>query len=82
MTIVTQAIETKFLGATNAKDARVNASAWGGSVTVPYNYALGEEGAHRAAAEALIVKLGWQGAFAQGCNAKGDGYLFVNVEGA
>jgi len=78
MTFVTQAIETKFLGATNTKGARIKASAWGGSVTVPYDYALSTEGAHRAAAEALIAKLGWTGAFAQGGNAKGDGYVFVN----
>jgi hypothetical protein len=82
MTTITQAIETKYLAATNIKGARVKASAWGGSATVPYDYALNTEGAHRAAAEALIAKLGWTGTFAQGGNAKGDGYVFVNVEGA
>jgi hypothetical protein len=82
MTFITQAIETKYLGATNTKGARIKASAWGGSVTVPYNCALNTEGAHKAAADALIAKLGWTGAFAQGGNAKGNGYVFVNVEGA
>jgi hypothetical protein len=82
MTFVTQAIETKFLGATNTKGARIKASAWGGSATIAYNYALSTEGAHRAAADALIAKLGWTGTFAQGGNAKGDGYVFVNVKGA
>ena len=51
-------------------------------MTVPYNHALNIEDNHRAAATALLAKLGWQGSYAQGGNAKGDGYVFVNVEGA
>lgn len=82
MTITTQAIETKYLRATNVKRARIKASAWGGSVTIGYDYALDVQDAHKAAADALIAKLGWTGTFAQGGNVKGDGYVFVNVEGA
>ena len=82
MTVVTQAIETKYLGPTNTKGARIKASAWGGSVTIGYDYALDAQGNHKAAADALIAKLGWTGTFAQGGNVKGDGYYFVNVEGA
>ncbi len=82
MTFVTQAIETKYLGATNAKGGRIKATAWAGSITLPYDYALDAQGNHKAAADALITKLGWTGTFAQGGNVKGNGYYFVNVEGA
>ncbi len=82
MTFVTQAIETKYLGATNAKGGRIKATAWAGSVTIGYDYALDAQGNHKAAADALITKLGWTGTFAQGGNVKGNGYYFVNVEGA
>lgn len=83
MTYVTQAIETRYLGPTNNRGGRIKASAWGGSVTVGYDYALDGQGNHRAAADALIAKMGWNGTYAQGGNAKGDGgYYFVNVEGS
>ena len=77
-----QAIETKFIRATNFKGERIKASAFGGSVTVGYDYELDTADNHKAAADALIAKMGWTGTFAQGGNAKGDGYVFVNVEGA
>lgn len=82
MTFITQAIETKYLKATNTKGARIKATAWGGSVIISYDHALTTSGAHKAAADALISKFGWTGTFAQGGNVKGDGYVFVNVEGA
>lgn len=82
MTITTQAIETRYLGPTNTKGGRIKASAWGGSVTIGYPYSLDAQDAHKAAADALIAKMGWTGTYAQGGNAKGDGgYYFVNVEG-
>jgi len=74
---MTQAIETKFLPATNTKGARVKATAWAGSITLPYDYALNTDDMHRAAAEALAVKLNWKGDWLQGGNAKADGYVFV-----
>lgn len=79
---ITQAIETRYLGPTNTKSGRIKAAAWAGSITVPYDHALNSEDNHRAAAMALVAKLQWQGTFAQGGNAKGDGYYFVNVKGA
>ena len=79
---ITQAIETRYLGPTNTKSGRIKATAWAGSVTVPYDHALNSEDNHRAAAMALVTKLQWQGTFAQGGNAKGNGYYFVNVNGA
>lgn len=81
MAITTQAIETKFIRATNVTGERVKAIAWGGSAVVPYDYALGVQDNHKAAADALIAKMGWNGTYAQGGNAKGNGYVFVNVEG-
>lgn len=82
MTFITQAIETKYLPATSNRGARIKATAWAGNVTVPYDYALNADDNHKAAALALRHKMGWQGKFAQGGNVKGDGYYFVNVEGA
>ena len=82
MTFITQAIETRYLGPTNTKGARIKAIAWAGSIIVPYDHALNYEDAHKAAADALIAKMGWAGKFAQGGNVKGDGYYFVNIEGA
>ena len=82
MTFITQAIETKYLPPSYRLGARVKATAWAGSVTVHYDYGLSTEDNHRAAAEALQAKFGWQGTYAQGGNAKGDGYVFVNIEGA
>ena len=82
MAITTQAIETKFIRATTFTGERIKATAWGGSVTVGYDYALDVQDAHKVAADALIAKLGWTGTYAQGGNAKGNGYVFVNVEGA
>jgi hypothetical protein len=82
MAFITQAIETKYLRATNVRGSSIKATAYGGSITIGYDHALNIDGAHKAAADALIAKMGWKGTFAQGGNAKGDGYVFVNVEGA
>ena len=54
-----QAIQTKYLGATNHRGERVKATAAAGSVTLSWDYELNNEGNHRAAAEALMEKLDW-----------------------
>ena len=54
-----QAIETKYLGPTNTKGARVKASCQVGSVTIPWDHALDPVANHAAAARALIRKWGW-----------------------
>jgi hypothetical protein len=82
MTFISQAIETRYIGPTNTKGGRIKATAWAGSITIGYDHALDVQGNHKRAADALIAKMGWQGTFAQGGNVKGDGYYFVNVEGA
>jgi hypothetical protein len=55
-------IETRFIGATNTKGSRVKATTLGNnvqSITLSYDHALNAWDNHRAAAEALIDKLGW-----------------------
>lgn len=79
---MSQAIETKYFTATNVRGSRIKATAWAGSVTISRDWELDVADAHRAAADALIAKLGWSGTYVQGSNVKGDGYYFVKVEGA
>jgi hypothetical protein len=51
------AIETRFLGPTDTKGARILATTCNGQrLTLPYDY-TGDE--HRKAAEALATKYGW-----------------------
>lgn len=54
-----QAIETKYLGPTNHRGARVKASCQAHSITLPWDHALGAEDNHKAAARTLIMQLGW-----------------------
>lgn len=72
-----QAITTKFLGPTNTLGARVKATAEAGSVTIAWDYALGIEANHRAAARQLALKLGWTGHW-HGGGLPGAGFVFVN----
>lgn len=84
-----QAIETRYLGPTNTKGSRIKATAWAGSVTLPYNSELNVDQNHRAAAMALAAKCAehaeqfggtsiWtDGTWTQGGNAKGTGYVFT-----
>lgn len=74
-----KAILTKFLGPTNNRGARVKA--WdmdGNSVTVSYRYrGGGGEGDHRAAAEALKEKMGWEGDLIAGGVKHGWAFVFI-----
>jgi hypothetical protein len=56
-----QAIQTRYLGPSNVRGSRVKAFAAAGSITLRWDHRLNAEGNHRAAAEALANKLGWQG---------------------
>lgn len=51
-----QAIITKFMNPTAARDPRVKATGWNGSVTITWRDDLGVYGNHRAAAEELVKK--------------------------
>jgi hypothetical protein len=62
-----QTIRTKYHGPTNTKGSRYSAECEGGRVYVPANYALDAEGNHKAAAQALLAKMGWPGEYAGGC---------------
>lgn len=52
-----QAIQTKFLGPTNHKPARIKATCDAGTVTVSWDYGLSHVCNHEAAAKALGRKL-------------------------
>ena len=75
-----QAIITHFIGPTNFRGPRVSAKADAGRIVVNWNYALSVEANHRAAAEALANKLGWNGGWIGG-GLPGDGFVFVNIDG-
>lgn len=71
------AIQTKYLGPTNNRGARIKAwTETGHSVTVsyPHEKRQGAE-AHSVAALALARKLGWHGTLVSG--ATDHGYVFV-----
>lgn len=73
-----QAIETRYLGPTNYRGSRIKAYAFGGSVTVPFDYGVPDDVNHLNAAFALVEKMGWGDVrLFQGGNVKGDGYFFV-----
>lgn len=75
-----QAIQTRYLGPTNSRGARIKAWAAAGSITVGYPYELSGQACHRAAAEALALKFGWNtpfhGQLLGGQLENGD-YVFV-----
>jgi hypothetical protein len=54
-----QAIKTKWIGPTNFRPSRVRAYYAGGSITCLWDYELGVDDNHRAAALRLADKLGW-----------------------
>jgi len=75
-----QAIQTRYLGPTNTRGSRIKAWAAAGSITIPYLHALSDQACHRAAAEALALKLEWNtpfyGSLLGGFLPNGD-YAFV-----
>ena len=70
-----QAIETKYYGPTNHLGSRIRAKAQAGTRWVSYDYALGAQGSHVAAAKAFAEHYGWSGRWFGGATA--DGYAFV-----
>lgn len=80
-----QAILAKYLGPTNARGARIKATAQAGSITVPWDHALGSEENYARAANALLKKLGWHETMRTSRLCGGqlpDGsYAFVIVDG-
>jgi hypothetical protein len=74
-----KAILTKYLPATNTRGSRIQASAEGGNrISIPYPHELREgEETHRAAANALCAKMGWDGAETLVGGGTETGYAFV-----
>ena len=74
-----QAIETKFVGPTNHRSARVRVKCQARTMFVRWDYSLGVEKNHDAAAQALAEKLDWRGKWFAGGNTAGSGNVYVNV---
>lgn len=74
-----QAIQTRFVGPTNTRGARVIARADAGRVVHYWEYALGEAGNHAEAARKFCEQYGWYGRLACGA-LPGSGYAFCFVE--
>ena len=73
-----QAIETKYHGPTNYRGSRVSATAEAGRIYVPWDYALGIEENHRAAAMAFRDKMKWGGIWVGGGTRAG--FCFVDLQ--
>lgn len=74
-----KAIETKYLGPTDFRGARIKADDGdGNTITIPYPYegAYGDD-KHRRAAVALCEKMQWTGADTLVGGATKRGYVFV-----
>lgn len=80
-----QAIQTKYLSATNTKPSRIKAWCQAGSLTISYPHEHDEANAHYSAAQALLVKLQWTGVnygvLHQGALPNNAGYCHVMVKG-
>lgn len=61
-----QAIETKFIGASNTKPARINVSCQALRIMVNWEDDLTQELNHRLAAQKMILLLGWTGLWCSG----------------
>jgi hypothetical protein len=71
-----KAITTKYHGPTNTRGSRVSASDEDGNkVSIPYPHELSGEPVHRAAADALLKKMKWDGQLVGGSTS--NGYVFV-----
>jgi hypothetical protein len=74
-----KAIETKYHGATDTRGARISAADLDGNrVSIPYPHELSGEAVHRAAAEALMAKMKWDGRIAGGATKHGYTFVFVD----
>jgi len=76
-----QAIQTRFIGATNTRGSRVKAFTEGfpRGVTVGYEHAASVEGAHDAAFLAFVRARGWWGLWARGASPDKRGNVYVCV---
>jgi hypothetical protein len=77
-----QAIITKYIGPSNTRGSRIKASCSAGSITIGYPHEQSIQGAHAAAAMALVRKLGWQSYGDWQCGGVETGFVFVNTGAA
>ncbi len=75
--LIRQAITTRYVGHTEEHGARVVAKAQAGHVIIPWEYSLGHDGNHHAAAVALCKRLGWDGELVGGALPDGTGNVYV-----
>jgi len=79
LTHLGRAIETRFFGATNYRQARIKAIDGDRSATVPYEYGVGQEEAHWQAVKELLKKYGyeWGDEWVVTSIEQGKGYIFA-----
>jgi hypothetical protein len=78
-----QAIETRYVGPTNHRPSRIIATTPSEhKLTVSFDYSLGIEGNHYAAAKALCDKLGWDTIKAGGSTNQGFAWVTSILDGA
>ena len=76
-----QAIETRYIGPSNVKGARIVARCDAKRIIVGWDHSLNSEDNHRAAARKLILQLGWHGRWVSGAiPSLPSGYVHVNVQ--
>lgn len=71
-----QAIQTKFLGPTSTRGARIKASCAGASLTMGYDHACDPVDNHRTAATLLRDKIRWRHNLVGGV-LKDESYVWV-----
>ena len=71
-----QAIQTKYLGPSDVRGARVKATAAAGSIILSWDHALNPDDNHKAAAREFAKRAGWDGAWVGGVTKDGC-YCFV-----
>ena len=74
-----KSIETRYIGPTNHRGARIKATDGDNSIITSYPYELSGEAVHAQAALALARKLNWKGTLIGGGTKKG--YVFVFSDG-
>ena len=72
-----QAIQTKYLAATNVRGSRIKATAAAGSITLHFDSGLNSEANHVRAARQLAERYGWEGTWHGGSIPGTSGYAFV-----
>jgi len=75
-----QAIITKFYGPTNSTGSRIKAKCAAKSIWFAYDFSLGANENHAAAARELAASLHWTGSWVAGECPNGTGNCYVNAQ--